>query len=521
MKKDEIIELLKEQINDLRADNNRLLLQVEVLTNEIASLNEALLQKGESLSKQQRIAKGLAKLMSNPSEKQDASQTPLSEEERKKKEEEKAARRKARKNNGAKRDMHYDMEEVVHDVYPNDPDFNKEKARLFSTTPRICIRYECVPMRFTKHIYKIHTYTQDGRLFEGKTPPSAFLNSSYDGSFIAGLMELRYIQSLPVERIVRYFEDHGFTLNKPTAHKLIERASGLFENLYKCIRLTTLEDLYKAVDETYYKILVPEKNSKGKGVRKGYLWVVVGMNTRMVYLIYDDGSRSEKVILNELGGCRGIIQSDGYSPYRKLEGDDYPHITRIPCLQHIKRKFLDCGENDKDAKRVVDLINRLYHHDHIHKVGVDGWTADMNLDYRQDYAPDILAELKDWLDEIEGRGDLLPKSEMQEAVTYLRNEWNAVLDIFKYGDTFLDNNQVERLNRYISISRRNSLFFGSHKGAERGAVLYTIALTCKMHNVNMFEYLTDVINRTADWQPNTPIEKYRELLPDKWERANE
>ena len=60
MKKDEIIELLKEQIAGLRADNDRL---------EIASLNEALFQKGESLSRQQRIAKGLTKLMSNPSEK--------------------------------------------------------------------------------------------------------------------------------------------------------------------------------------------------------------------------------------------------------------------------------------------------------------------------------------------------------------------------------------------------------------------------------------------------------------------
>ena len=33
----------------------------------------------------------------------------------------------------------------------------------------------------------------------------------------------------------------------------------------------------KTADETYYKILVPEKNSKGKGFRKGYLWVVVGI----------------------------------------------------------------------------------------------------------------------------------------------------------------------------------------------------------------------------------------------------
>ena len=79
----------------------------------------------------------------------------------------------------------------------------------------------------------------------------------------------------------------------------------------------------------------------------------------------------------------------------------------------------------------------------------------------------------------------------------------------------------QRMNRYISLSRKNSLFFGSHKGAERGAILYTIALTCRMHKVNLFEYLTDVINRTAEWQPNTPIEKYRELLPDRWKKTND
>ena len=115
----------------------------------------------------------------------------------------------------------------------------------------------------------------------------------------------------------------------------------------------------------------------------------------------------------------------------------------------------------------------------------------------------------------------MTERELREAITYLRNEWNAVVDIFNYGDTCLDNNMVERMNRYISLSRKNSLFFGSHKGAERGAILYTIALTCRMHKVNLFDYLTDVINRTAGWQPNTPLEKYRELLPDRWKKADE
>ncbi len=74
MKKDEIIELLKEQIKGLRDDNNRLLGQVDALIKEVSSLKEALLQKGESLSKQQRLAKGLAKLVSNTSEQQQAPQ---------------------------------------------------------------------------------------------------------------------------------------------------------------------------------------------------------------------------------------------------------------------------------------------------------------------------------------------------------------------------------------------------------------------------------------------------------------
>ena len=52
----------------------------------------------------------------------------MPEEERQKREAEKADKRKARKNNGAKRDMHYEMEEEEHVVYPDDPDFDINKG---------------------------------------------------------------------------------------------------------------------------------------------------------------------------------------------------------------------------------------------------------------------------------------------------------------------------------------------------------------------------------------------------------
>ena len=75
---------------------------------------------------------------------------------------------------------------------------------------------------------------------------------------------------------------------------------------------------------------------------------------------------------------------------------------------------------------------------------------------------------------------------------------------------------MERMQRYFALSRHSSLFFGSHKGAERAAIIYTVALSAKMNNLDLYEYFLDIINTTAKWSPNTPLKKYRDLLPDRW-----
>lgn len=72
-------------------------------------------------------------------------------------------------------------------------------------------------------------------------------------------------------------------------------------------------------------------------------------------------------------------------------------------------------------------------------------------------------------------------------------------------------NLCERMNRYFSMSRRSSPFFGSHKGAERAAVLYTISLSARMNHLNLFDYITDILDKTSQWQPNTPLEKIQRV----------
>ena len=447
MTKDEIIASLLNQLKDtnnqvtaLTGRVNELLAKVAELTATIKALQEEKGAKEKTLRKANNTIKGMEKLLEKENEQQ-VEKPQLTDEEKKVLDEARSIRRKARGNNGAKRDVHEECEVEYKDVYPDDPSFDKLKAHPLEKmkgdgTPdyQTCTRYVYVPGHFKKIIYRLHRFTQDGKVFEPKTPPAVFMNSNYTSSFVAGLLQLRYMYAMPVERIIHYFEDQGFNLKKPTAGFLLGRAAETLENFY-----------------------------------------------------------------------------------RKIQDNDFPNITRIACLQHIKRKFIDCMDAEPEAKEMVKLINKLYHEEHKHKVEENGWTVEDNFKWRQRYAPAILAEIKDKLDEILKKTDLLPSSELSNAASYFNNEWEAVVDIFKRGDTALDNNLVERMNRYFSMSRRSSLFFGSHKGAERAAVLYTLALSAKMNHLNIFEYLTDILDKTAQWQPNAPLENYRNLLPDRWQ----
>ena len=104
--------------------------------------------------------------------------------------------------------------------------------------------------------------------------------------------------AMPVERIVKFFNDNGFDMDKSTAHGLLRKTENLFENLYKALGSVIKEDTYIAGDETYHKVLVEDRNKDGKGIKKAYIWVVTAVNTGLVYYFYNNGSRKEDIILD-------------------------------------------------------------------------------------------------------------------------------------------------------------------------------------------------------------------------------
>ena len=256
-------------------------------------------------------------------------------------------------------------------------------------------------------------------------------------------------------------------------------------------------------------------NSSGKSTAKGYIWAALANHLKLVHFFYENGSRSRKILTGYLReDYRGAIQSDGLGNYKIIEKEAYPDAIRLSCFQHCKRKFLNITGN-KDAEKIVRIINRLYQNEH--RIPPD-WTASQILDYRNKYAPPILKELKEELINIKNKKSTLPKSELSKAINYTLNEYDALCNYIRSADYAPDNNAIERLMRYISLSRRNSLFCGSHQGAKRAALIYSLACSCRLNNINSFEYFKDLLTKLIDINPNTDHETIRNLLPHKWQR---
>lgn len=99
---------------------------------------------------------------------------------------------------------------------------------------------------------------------------------------------------------------------------------------------------------------------------------------------------------------------------------------------------------------------------------------------------------------VKDRPGVPPDDPLLTATEHALKQWDEIPRVFTSATYRLDNNEVERVNRYISLTRRR-LTIGSHTGAEAAALYHSLAITCHRCGVNVFEYFCDVIDRCAAW----------------------
>ena len=314
----------------------------------------------------------------------------------------------------------------------------------------------------------------------------------------------KYVDHLPLYRQMERFKREGITIAYSTIGDWIKNGCTLIDPLAESLKKLILESDYLHADETPAKVL--DKNKKGT-THRGYYWVYHNSIDGLVWFDYQEG-RGREGPTEILKDFKGYLQTDGYAVYDFFKEKE--DVAVLHCMAHARRKFFEAKDNNKDiAAYALEQIRLLY--DIERKAKEQQLNAGQVYELRQKESVPILESFGKWMKEMYLKA--LPKSAIGKALGYSIERWPELMVYANDGKLNIDNNPVENSIRPVAIGRKNYLFAGSHDAAARSAMLYSLMGTCKLHSINPFIWLRDVLQRIN----NHPINKIAELLPHNWE----
>jgi len=208
----------------------------------------------------------------------------------------------------------------------------------------------------------------------------------------------------------------------------------------------------------------------------------------------------------------GFVCADAAGIFdRSFRRDD---LVEVGCNMHSRRYFVKALEaGDARAAVPLDAFKTLYDVE----ATVAGADAEHRLKERQKRSKPVYDELVEWCRAYQILEP--PGSYLAAAIRYLLNHHVALMRFLDDGRLPIDNGVVERLHRRPAVGRRNFLFAGSHAGARRASIAYSIIATCHLLGINPLEYLADVLPRLA--RGVVIARDIPALAPAAWKRSRE
>ena len=221
-------------------------------------------------------------------------------------------------------------------------------------------------------------------------------------------------------------------------------------------------------------------------------------------------TRKHRHVQALLGNFQGTLLSDGYEAYAAYARNN-DQVTHAQCWSHCRRGFERAQQSEPGAGgEALAMIGALYRHEQIirdRKLHGENKRA-----YRMKHSEPIVRALWRWCDAQCQRGDLLPSSPLAKALKYAMSRQVSLQVFLSDPDVPIDTNHLERGLRAIPMGKKNWLFCWTEIGAERVAVIQSLLVTCKLHGVNPYTYLVDVLQRISEH----PASQVVDLTPRVW-----
>ena len=356
-----------------------------------------------------------------------------------------------------------------------------------------------------------------GGIVMAEAPPGVVDKSRFEPSVYAHVATAKYADHLPLHRQEGIFQRVGMSISRSTMSDMMRDLAILLTVIQQEMKRQLLMSHFIQTDDTPVGVLVEREGPKRKRKKvKGRIWVYIAPGGIVVFDFTLSWSRDGPASF--LRGFEGThLQGDKYSGYDHICKKD--GLIKVGCWSHVRRKFVDAENVDRRRSALlVWLINWLFRIDRLIKRRLeqdDSYDTEQAHAARQRLARKVLARIKIKLDEFQHSPDVLPAEALGVAVRYALNQWDALEHYLDHLDISPDNNASERALRAVVLGRKNYLFFGSPKGGDTAATLYSLIATCKALELDPYAYLLDITRRlVAD--RNTPAV---ELTPWAWRDA--
>lgn len=353
-------------------------------------------------------------------------------------------------------------------------------------------------------VIKLH---ETQTIVQAQVPANVIERCSADVSVLAGMLIDKFVYHLPLYRQHQRLLDQGFELSRATLGNWVQRAIALLKPIYEAQFKSVLNSSVLAMDETPTKA-TRKTDGKKRGMNTGYFWPVYGDQDEVIFpFAMSRGTQSIETIL---GNYQGTLLSDGYAAYdrytRQIET-----VTHANCWVHWRRLFLEAETLEPDrVKHVLEVIGLLYRHEEQQRALQ--LEAEAMLEYRVTHCKSLVEELFTWLELQIREPDLLPTDAFRKAANYGLSRRAELMVFLSDPKVAMDTNHVERTLRVIPMGKKNWLFCWTEAGAKDVGVIQSLLATCKLHGIDYYTYLVDVLQRVSEH----PQSKVDELTPRLW-----
>ena len=378
------------------------------------------------------------------------------------------------------------------------------------------LEYQPAVYEVVEHHIAVYTAKKDDTIVRADRPADLLRNSVATPSLVAAVMNGKYANAMPLNRISEELARNDVNLSRGTlANWTIRCAERYLSLVYDRLKKHLCEQSVIQADETI--VGVTKDGRPGTATSYMFVYRTSELQKENPVILYKyEKTRGHEHTKEFLNNFKGTVVSDAFSGYKALERENEGIISAF-CWAHARRSYADAlkalkGPEKKHSKDTVAhkaliKIGNIYNAENNAK----SMSPDERYKYRQEKVLPLVEAYFAWVKEQNPSTILSEKT--RDGLEYSLNNEKQLRTFLKNGMVPIDNSATERAIRPFTVGRANWHIIDTVHGAEASAVIYSLVETAKANNLKIYEYLKFLLEKIPSHMDDKNLDFIDDFLP--------